>query len=252
MSGTHVYIAIPCFGGMIYAACHRQVLHLTHLLDSSGIAWTLDHELGESLVQRARNHLAHRFLKSPATHMLFIDADLEFRPPDVIGMLGADKPLVGGLYPKKTLNMEAIRAACLRNEPTPMNFAADYCVNVVQAGTPGGEVRVTSDNGCVPVHDLPTGFMLVAREVLVRMAAEMPETLYYSDRHDSRGEAMHALFDCGIVDGLYLSEDWLFSRRWQRMGGTCWAFLPAVLGHVGTHTYRGDISAMFRPADGVA
>jgi hypothetical protein len=58
---------------------------------------------------------------------------------------------------------------------------------------------------------------------------------------------MHAFFDCAIVDGRYLSEDFLFSRRWQNLGGTVWLFLPAELGHVGTYTYRGNLYSTFLP-----
>lgn len=245
---THLHIALPCFGGLMQAVCARSVLLLTHELSRHGVGWSLDLELHESLVQRARNNLAHRMLKnSDATHLLFIDADIEFRPIDVIGMLGADKPLVCGAYPKKTLDVDAIAAAVRGGDPNPMAHAANYAINVLPSKDGATEATLTSDRACVPILDAPTGFMLVRREVLVDMAAAHPECLYYSDQGQNRGEAIHALFDCAIVEGRYLSEDYLFSRRWQNLGGTVWLFLPAVLGHVGSYTYRGDLSKTFEP-----
>lgn len=229
------------------AVCARSVLMLTHEFARMGVEWSLDLELHESLVQRARNSLTHRMLKSQATHLLFIDADVEFRPLDVIGMLGADKPLVCGAYPKKTLDVGNIAKAVQRGDADPMAHAANYAINVLPPKDGGAEVTLNATDLCVPILDAPTGFMLVQRDVLLQLAAAHPESLYYSDQGQTRGEAIHALFDCAIVEGRYLSEDYLFSRRWQNLGGTVWLFLPAKLGHVGSYTYRGDLFTMFQP-----
>ncbi len=243
-----VFIAIPCYGGMITAQCTGSLVQLTHALIAAGHEFMLDLLGGESLVQRARNELVHRFLKSDCTHLFFIDSDIQFTPQCVLDMLALDKPVIGGAYPKKTLDVENIRTACARNEPDPMAFAANYAVNVLP-GKPdaNGDIRLEGDRGAVPILDAPTGFLLIKRHVFVDMILHYPETQYQSDTNGRHGEPMFALFDCAIVDGRYLSEDYLFSRRWQKMGGTVWCYLPAVLGHVGTHTYRGDLSKTFRP-----
>ncbi len=238
---THLFIALPCFGGLITAQCAESVRRLTHLLRDHEVAVTVEYLLHESLVQRARNTLVHTFMKSEATHLLFVDADILFNPLDVLGMLGADKPLVTGAYPRKGINQQAVLDAFERHEPDPFAFAASYVVNYLPAKV--GD-KVTAEFGCVPVLDAATGFMLAKREVFEEMAAAMPEIAYTSDEvHASRGrgETVHAFFDCAIVEGRYLSEDYLFSRRWQRLGGTVWMFLPAKLAHIGTYTYRGDL-----------
>ncbi len=239
---THVFIALPCFGGLITAQCANAVTRLTHALRDADVSYSVEYQLHESLVQRARNSLVHAFMKSAATHLLFIDADIEFLARDVIGMLGADKPLVCGAYPRKGINVQAVVDAVQRREPDPFAFAASYVVNYKPNAE--GDI-VTAEFGCVPVLDAATGFMLVRREVFETMAAAMPEIAYTSDEtHVSRGrgETVHAFFDCGIVDGRYLSEDYMFSRRWQKLGGEVWLFLPAKLGHVGSYTYRGDLA----------
>lgn len=43
------------------------------------------------------------FDKCDATHILFVDADMSFEPQLVLDMIDFDKPLVGCLYPKRTL-----------------------------------------------------------------------------------------------------------------------------------------------------
>ncbi len=129
-----------------------------------------------------------------------------------------------------------------------MAFAANYAINVLPGkADANGDVTLTADRGAVPILDAPTGFLLIQRHVFIDVILAHPETQYLSDTNGRHGEPMFALFDCAIVDGRYLSEDYLFSRRWQNMGGTVWCYLPAVLGHVGTHTYRGDLSKTFRP-----
>lgn len=244
---THIRIAIPCFGGLMHAQCAHSLTDLTHRLTSLGVEWSLDFELHESLVQRARNSLTHRFLTSEATHLLFIDADIVFRPIDVIGMLGAAKPVVCGAYPRKTLEQQSVIDAVQRGEQDPFAFAAAHNVNVLQ-GEPGQtETTLTADNGCVRIKDAATGFLLIQRGVLLKMIAAHPEWMHISDFPANRGEPMAAVWDCAIVEGQYKSEDWLFSHRWREMGGDVWLFLPAVLGHIGSYTYRGNLFTKFVP-----
>lgn len=250
MSGTSIFVALPCFGGLITAQCANAVIRLTHALRDMEVPYTVEYELHESLVQRARNSLTHRFLKSNSTHLLFIDADIEFVARDVIGLLAAGKPLVCGAYPRKAIKWDQVLDAAQRGEKDPSASAASFVVNVLPPKDGEVETTMQADEGCVPVLDAATGFMLVAREVFEQMAVAMPEIAYVSDEtHPSRGrgEIIHAFFDCAIVDGRYLSEDYLFSRRWQRLGGTVWLFLLANLGHVGSYTFRGDLSKTFRP-----
>lgn len=247
---ANVFIALPTYGGQIFANCANSVLHLTHVLREQGHQWHVGWTLSESLVQRARNTLVHAFMKTECSHLLFIDADIIFKADDVLGMLAADKELVAGAYPKKGLNVEQIAAAVVRNEKDPLAFAANYAINVDHKRFPvdeNNDVTLTPDKGCIPVLDLPTGFMLAKRSAFVDMAAALPEIEYVSDEASTKGEPMFAWFDCAIEDGRYLSEDYLFSRRVQRMGHEAWLYLPAVLGHIGTHVYRGDLTKTFRP-----
>ncbi len=246
---TKLYISVPCFGGLQQAQNAKCLVDLTHALRDAGVSYVLDHELHESLVQRARNSLTHRFLKSDCTHQLFIDADIVFHPRDVMGLLGADKPVVCGAYPRKAIIKENVVAAVRRGERDPFAHAASFVVNVQRPNDDVNEVTLHAEDMCVPVLDAATGFLLVQRGVYEEMIAAHPEWMYISDASANRGEAMHAVWDCAIVDGRYLSEDFLFSRRWQRLGGTVWLFLPARLGHIGSYTYEGNLFQTFVPQD---
>lgn len=250
-SGVKLRIAIPCFGGLIHVACVTRVMSLFRELARAGIECALETVIHESLVTRARNTLVHQFLASDSTHLLFIDADIVFEPRDVIGMLIADKPVVCAAYPKKSIEWPRVVAA-VKDGMDPASCASPYAINALppegdeQLNPDGSWTKtLTMDRGCIPILDAATGFLMVKRHVLLDMAAAHPEAMYQSDAPGNRGEPMWALFDCAIVDGRYLSEDYLFSRRWQRMGGTVWLYLPAKLGHIGSHTFQGDLSSVF-------
>jgi hypothetical protein len=56
---------------------------------------------------------------------------------------------------------------------------------------------------------------------------------------------MYSIFDCKIDErGHYLSEDWLFCRRWQELGGEIWAHGKVLLNHIGHYEFAGDLSKM--------
>jgi hypothetical protein len=44
--------------------------------------------------------------------------------------------------------------------------------------------------------------------------------------------------------GHYLSEDWLFCRRWSALGGEIWAHGKVLLNHIGHYEFVGDLSKM--------
>jgi len=82
--------------------------------------------------------------------------------------------------------------------------------------------------------------MLLKREVIERMVAAHPETRY-TKQHvggDSACTEYFALFDCMVVDGEYISEDYGFCRRWRAIGGTIWLDMEGRLTHTGPHTFE--------------
>jgi len=55
------------------------------------------------------------------------------------------------------------------------------------------------------------------------------------------------LFNCIIEkeNGVYLSEDYSFCRRWTDLGGEIWVDLQSRLTHVGTLAFNGDVATQF-------
>ena len=186
-----------------------------------------------------------------ATHLFFIDADIEFNPEDLLRMVAYDKPVIVGAYPKKAINWTSIINASRNNpdedESTIEGHSSNYVVNFDhledEAGKKTSQVQIV-DN-LIRLKDGGTGFMCIQRDVIQKMFDAHPETKYVNDINvDMKFEPfMYALFD-GIIDPesrRYLSEDYTFCRRWQNMGGEIYLDPRTSLNHVGHYTFRGNI-----------
>ena len=236
-----LYIAIPAYGGQLNAAFVACLISLQIAFSSkyAGLSVTIDILGQESLIQRARNLLAARFLKSGATRLLFIDADLTFSPESVFRLLDTPYDVATGVYSKKHVNFETILKKHARGDGEPIAQAGlDFNLNLTPG--PGGAAPRVKD-GFVEVLDAATGMMMIRRSVFERLEAAHPELLVTNDVMDdpTATPTYTAFFDCMIdpTSRRYLSEDYSFVRRWQSLGGTVWSDLAMPLGHVGFHAF---------------
>jgi hypothetical protein len=217
-SKIHLHIGIPCYGGMVSEPTMTSFLRFTLLAQQAGLNWSLDTMVNESLVTRARNNLMAKMMtNTQATHFMFIDADIRFQPESILQMIAYDKEVIGGLYPKKALPVS-------------------YVINLKP------ETKIQGD--IFTVDTMGTGFLLFKRPVYEKLIAAHPECKYVDDVGLGKQyePMMYSIFDCKIDErGHYLSEDWLFCRRWQELGGEIWAHSKVLLNHVGHYEYAGDL-----------
>jgi len=218
-SKVHLHIGIPCYGGMVSEPTMTSFLRFILLAQQAGLNWSLDTMVNESLVTRARNNLMAKMMtNTQATHFMFIDADIRFQPESILQMIACDKEVIGGLYPKKAL---------------PVN----YVINLKPETKIQGDIFTVDTTG--------TGFLLFKRSVYEKMIARYPQTKYVDDVGLGKQyePMMYSIFDCEIdARGHYLSEDWLFCRRWQDMGGEIWVHSKVLLNHIGHFEFQGDLS----------
>jgi hypothetical protein len=217
-SKIHLHIGIPCYGGMVSEPTMTSFLRFTLMASAAGLNWSLDTMVNESLVTRARNNLMAKMMTNPqATHFMFIDADIRFQPESILQMLAYEKDVIGGLYPKKTLPVS-------------------YVINLKPQTKIQGDIFTVDTMG--------TGFLLFKRTVYEQLIAAHPECKYVDDVGLGKQyePMMYSIFDCEIDEqGHYLSEDWLFCRRWQKLNGEIWAHSKVLLNHVGHYEYAGDL-----------
>ena len=252
----HIFIATPCYGGQIGEPYFRSMMKLAILCNKYDIPYTVSTLANESLITRGRNTLTSFFMENKtATHLFFIDADIEFNPEDLLRMVAYDKPITVGAYPKKAINWDSIIGAARNNESetadTIEGHSSNYVVNFDFLNDDNGNrtSQVQIIDNLVKLKDAGTGFMCIKREVFEKMFEQYPETKYVNDINvDQKFEPfMYALFDC-IIDPesrRYLSEDYTFCRRWQDMGGEVYLDPRTALNHVGHYTFRGNIRKLF-------
>ena len=252
LRNKHIFIATPCYGGQIGEPYFRSMMRLAILCNKYDIQFTVSTLANESLITRGRNTLVSFFMEHPdATHLFFIDADIEFDPNDLLRMVAYDRPITVGAYPKKAINWQSIIEAARRNEEetteTIEGHSSNYVVNFEfvtdEDGNPQNQIQIR-DN-LIKLKDAGTGFMCIQRDVIQKMFDAHPELKYANDINvDQKFEKhMYALFDTMIdpESRRYLSEDYTFCRLWQQMGGEVFLDPRTGLNHVGHYTFRGNI-----------
>ena len=249
---SKLFVATPMYGGMAHGMYVKSSLDLQTLLSKYGVEVKFSFLFNESLITRARNYLVDEFLRSDCTHMLFIDSDIHYNPQDVIALLALDKDVIGGPYPKKSINWNNIAQAARQNpdmSPGELeNLVGEYVFNVVK-----GTQKFTVSEP-LEVLEIGTGFMMIKRDVFEKMEKEYPQLRY---KPDHVGQAnfdgsryIHAYFDT-IIDtkdsatgggsDRYLSEDYMFCQLWRKMGGQIHLCPWMKTQHVGTYAFTGNM-----------
>ncbi len=244
---THIVIGTPCFGGQVTNLYASSLLKLQHVLgQQKKIDLTVLMLGGDALITRARQNIVAQFMEmQEATHLLFIDADIGFEPEQFFRILNFDADMTAAIYPTKRIDWDKVRAAVQSGKENLDKAALSYVMEFV----PLKEAALK--NGFAKVRFAGTGFLMIKREVIVKMAARHPELKYARENRadDSLKDSSwrFALFNCMIdpATGVYLSEDFSFCRRWVDMGGEIWADLQSRLTHTGPISLVGDAATQF-------
>ena len=212
---TRVHICMPCYGGMLTESCFMSYIKWSNTCRQLGIDWTMETMTNESLISRARNTLTAKFLHNKeSTHLMFIDADIGWEPWHLLVMLNAQKDVIGGLYPMKSLPVK-------------------WCVN----GFDGAEV--SEDGNLQEVSKTGTGFMLIKRDVFEKLNAHPATKPFMNDigLPTELNPYMKTYFDTAVRENRYYSEDWTFCENFRDLGGKIWVDKRVLLKHTGTYVF---------------
>ena len=247
-----LFVATPMYGGMAHGLYVKSCLDLQNVMSKYGVETKFSFLFNESLITRARNYLVDEFLRSGFTHLLFIDSDIHYAPQDIVALMALDKDVVGGPYPKKSINWGNVAQAARNNpnlDPKELEgLVGEYVFNVVK-GT--SQFQVTEP---LEVLEIGTGHMMVKRHVFEKMQESFPNIKY---KPDHVGQAnfdgsryIHAYFDTVIdtKDSItgggterYLSEDYMFCQMWRKIGGKIFLCPWMKTQHIGTYAFTGDM-----------
>ena len=250
-----LFIATPMYGGMNHGLYMKSCLDLQTIMMKYNIEVKFSFLFNESLITRARNYLVDEFLRTDYTHMMFIDSDIHFDPNDVIALLALDKDVIGGPYPKKSINWGNVAETARRNpdlNPKELeNLVGEYVFNVVK----GTQQFQVSDP--LEVMEIGTGHMMIKRQVFEKLAEAFPNIRYKPDHvgqaHFDGSRYIHAYFDTVIdtkdsyIGGgsdRYLSEDYMFCQMWRKIGGQVWLCPWMKTQHIGTYAFTGNMPAV--------
>jgi hypothetical protein len=249
-----MYILTPCFGGICYVNYIDCLVKTLSLFRYFNFDIDVIFCKNDSLVSRARNNLIAKAMSNPkTTHMIFIDNDIIWEPIDIIKLAIADKPIIGGAYPLKSYKWDRLTDPASiqgfidkKNNSILKNMISDS--EMIRFNAVNYNVNHLSNNlqiegNIAKVRHLATGFMMIQRNVVEKMFKAFPSTKFFDDinfleLHEN--EFAYALFDCGVEDGHYFSEDWMFCERWNKMGGSIYLDVTVNLVHSGIEDYRGS------------
>jgi protein-L-isoaspartate O-methyltransferase len=168
-------------------------------------------------VWKGRNNIVDAFLSTPADYLVFIDADMVFTPGDLEKLVNAamttpDAGVIGGYYVSRDTNARPLISWCDDSE---------YRLQLpVQACIP----RLLESRGKMVEADLlPTGFMLIKREVFEKVPAPW---FHVKTVIDDLGEEHH------------FSSDNVFVHKAQDAGFKTYGHFGIELGHIGNFVFH--------------
>jgi hypothetical protein len=237
-----LYIATPMYGGMAKNQYTISLQNLVFRLNRAGHTVSTTTISNESLITRARNTLAHKFLKTDFDAMLFIDADHGWDVDDVLRMVESGKDLIGAIYPMKGINWENVRLAALTGKSNLEEYSGFFAVNV-EEGTDSNTVDPVNP---ISVKAIGTGMMYITRRVFDDLAPHCNKYINNNvgDTGLSMGEEVVEYFTTFIDENrILLSEDYAFCRLWRDLGEKVWAAPWVKISHSGDYNFSGKFTS---------
>lgn len=213
LTGRKLFIGIPCHDGRLNVKTAFNLVQLMPEAMRLGVSVTLSDLSNCSIITLARNSLVHEFLKTDCTELLFIDSDVIATSGDILRLMAQSggRDITAGTYPRRSHDKKFF---------TDLYWTEDD--------------NLEFDGSLMRVKRIGTGFMLIQRHVIEKMAQAHPEWSY---KNKPTGERMAALFDFDIRDDQYVGEDYLFCDRATEMGFKVHVDVDISLPHIGSESF---------------
>lgn len=215
-----VLICCPAFGEQMNTRTAQSIYNIGQFLTFKGIPNTF-FTISAGDIEEVRNLVVTNWFDQhpQLSHLLFVDADMEFPIKLVADMLAFGKPLTGCFYAKRKWPAEAVGRA----------FREGSVKDLVE-----GFMKVAGVGG---------GVLLISRHVIQTMLEKLPEIVdndvsgHPGNATLSQGRLIRAFDKYRDERGVKLSEDLAFCDRWLRCGGDVWANVNHLIGHIGPFNY---------------
>jgi hypothetical protein len=195
----------------------------------------------ESLISRARNAaVAHFLSNTDNTHIMFIDADIEFNPEDVMKLVFTRKDVICGAYAQKWLDTSRVKDVVVSglNLQSSLDICTKTSVHLIDNHVDSSKIR--------KVEYATTGFLLCQRNAFEAMIGKYPERKYRNDIDGYAGAHDELFYDFFPVQinpdtRRFESEDYGFSRLWREIGGEIYVMTDINLKHHGWFAYPANL-----------
>lgn len=233
-----VSIATPMYNSQCTAGYTASMVQLFKKYgNDSDINLDFMYGTNEALVTYARNMCANLFLKSDSTHILFIDADIQFDADQVMKMIRTKKDFVCGIYPKKKIDWVSIKNAA--NQGVPPEILALYGNEYLFEKTS----NTVEDDGTIEILRSGTGMMMISRNVFEILSDKVESfnlvSPVQSNIKFNQGESYKEFFYTSkdSETNIFMNEDFTFCNLWRKNGGKIYAAPWVKLYHIGNHVY---------------
>lgn len=239
-SPVKLFVPILCYNHTVNSEYMMSMFKLLVDLQKHNITLSIQNIPFESLISRGRNAAVAMFMNDvDATHILFVDCDIEFEPTDILKLILSELPVVCGAYPQKWLDHQKLGRHLVRGDNAPLELSTKMSVHLSTSYANSKPSKI------MEADYVTTGFLLIRKEVIVKMMAHYPQRKYTNDidGYASGGTYFYDLFSIAINPQTkrYESEDYGFSRLWKEMGGKLYVITDMTLKHHGWFSYAGNL-----------
>ena len=226
---SSVCIAMPCYDS-VKINTMLSIFQLIQLLGKGGVEVGIN-TMKSPLIHQARNYLTAVFLTTEYSHLLFIDADVEFEPTAVLHMMMAKKDIICTPYRAKNPD--------LNNHTYTVKFPDPKVIPIL----PGGLVEIEAG---------PTGLMLIDRKVFEKIIKNRPDLKIKNRvnpgiKEDEKSHGFyHLFFDFAFEDGYTIGEDLSFCKLARKEGFKLYANIDSMTAHRGEYAWTGKFGDSLR------
>ncbi|MBO9698145.1 MAG: glycosyltransferase [Sphingopyxis sp.] len=255
LANCRLMVATPIYEGA-QGTYVRAALDLALRAQAMGVPVRFEFILYQPSITRARNMLAAMFLASDCTHLLFVDADIDFSPDDVFSMVQAmdthpEVGVLGAAYPRRMVNWRnvarAVELGLARDNPAELErYAGEFALHFLH---PDQNFRMTD---LVELSRLGTAMMLIRRAVFDGLKTALPDLVFRPDpaeRHAHGVGELEPAFFCPLIEPdtqALLSDDYAFCRRVRDAGFRIWLAPWVRTTHAGPTVFTGTLADTVR------
>lgn len=220
-----IFVAIPVYDGKLQVQTVKCLLEETTIANGIGDELRVNFLPSCSVPAHGRNQLVQLFIESDCDTLVFLDADLTFKPGSIVKLAHMPVDVVGGCYRFKH-----------KDEMYPVKWL--------------DKANLQADQyGLLEVAMLPTGFLALSRK-----AFEDFRKAYPGREYEHWGTKTYGYFQMTFKDGNLYSDDTYFCKEWVEMGGKIYLDPEIELSHWDSFPtpYKGHIGNWLKKRNGIA